>query len=240
MSRTFFFSDAHLGGSSIESETIKVEKLLGFLDHVSKKGERLFIVGDLFDVWFEYRTVIPKGYTRILCAILRLSDLGIEMHYITGNHDFWMRDYLNKEFGMIMHSDEVDFTTAEKRFYLFHGDGLAKDDVGYRMLKRVFRNKLSIFLYSWIHPDLAVPFAKWVSSFSRKHSDQETPPSDEQYIQRALEKFEEGFDYAIFGHLHSPRYRQYGEKVVINLGDWIEHFTYAEFDGENLSLLAWH
>jgi UDP-2,3-diacylglucosamine hydrolase len=239
MASTFFLSDAHLGSSPPIMERHKEEKLLSFFDHVSQNGERFFIVGDLFDFWFEYRSVVPKGYTRILCGLSRLNDLGMEMHYIAGNHDFWMGNYLTHEFGIKMHFDELDYTIQQKRFYILHGDGLAKDDTGYRLLKKIFRNRLNIFLYSLLHPDVGVPLARWVSSLSRRYTRQDLPPADDDYIKRALQKFEEGFDYTIFGHLHSPKYQQFGQKVYVNLGDWIENFSYAEFDGRNLKLLKW-
>lgn len=239
MASTFFFSDAHLGASTLKNEKLKEEKLLSFFDHVSLNGDRLFIVGDLFDFWFEYRTVIPKGYTRILSGLSRLSELGMEMHYIAGNHDFWMKNYLTREFGIIMHFDDMDYTIRGKKFYIFHGDGLAKDDVGYRFIKRIFRNRVNIFLYSLLHPDVGIPLARWVSSLSRRHTRQNMPPDDEDYLKLALQKFEEGFDYAIFGHLHFPKYQEFGQKVYVNLGDWIDNFSYAEFDGRNLKLLKW-
>ncbi len=239
MGNTYFISDAHLGAGSPELERLKEEKLLQFFNHVSEKGERLFIVGDLFDFWFEYRSVLPRGHTRILCGLNRMQELGIDLHYVAGNHDFWMRDYLASEFGFHIHFDEVEWSCAGKRFYIFHGDGLAKDDTGYRFLKRVFRNRVNIFLFSILHPDVGIPFAKWISSLSRRHTSRDTPPLDDDYISRAVKKFDEGFDYAIFGHLHSPRYQELGKKVYINLGDWIENFSYAKFDKKNLHLLSW-
>jgi UDP-2,3-diacylglucosamine hydrolase len=239
MASTFFFSDAHLGASPLKTERIKEQKLLSFFEHVAQNGERLFIVGDLFDFWFEYRSVIPKGYSRVLCGLGRLSDLGTEMHYIAGNHDFWMRSYLPSEFGIQMHFDEVEYTIAGKRFYLNHGDGLARDDWSYRLLKRIFRNRINIFLYSLLHPDLGIPLARWVSSLSRRHTRQDKPPADQDYINKALVKFEQGFDCAVFGHLHSPRFQEFGQKIYINLGDWIENFSYAEFDGKEIRLLEW-
>ena len=239
MASTFFISDVHLGSDSIKKERKKEKKLLRFFDYVIQKGDRLFIVGDLFDFWFEYRSVVPRGFTRILCGLNRLSEMGIELHYVAGNHDFWMRDYLEKEFKFTIHFDEVDWKYNGKRFYIFHGDGLAKDDTGYRILKRIFRNRVNIFLYSLLHPDLGVPLAKWVSSLSRRHTRSEAPPSDEDYLTRAQEKFEEGYDYTIFGHLHSPRYQKFGQKTYINLGDWIDNFSYAEYDERDLRLHSW-
>ena len=239
MASTFFISDAHFGSDSVKKERAKEQKLLRFFDYVAQNGERLFIVGDLFDFWFEYRSVVPRGFTRILCGLNRLSELGIELHYVAGNHDFWMRDYLEKEFNFTIHFDEVDWKIEGKRFYIFHGDGLAKDDTGYRLLKKIFRNRLNIFLYSLLHPDLGIPLAKWVSSLSRQHTRRDAPPSDEDYISRAIEKFREGYDFAIFGHLHSPRYQKFGQKIYINLGDWIDNFSYAEYSERDLKLHSW-
>lgn len=239
MGSTFFISDVHLGMNRKKSEKLKERRLLSFLDYVAQYGERLFIVGDLFDFWFEYRTAIPIGFTSVLCALAQLRELGKEMHYIAGNHDFWMRNFLKNEFGITIHYDDVSTIIENRKFYLSHGDGLNKKDVGYRILKKVFRNRVNIFLYSLIHPDIGIPFAKWISSLSRKHTDSTAKLNDSDYIRAALQKFEAGYDYVIFGHLHTPKYQTFGQKVYINLGDWIEHFTYAEFDGENLKLLSW-
>jgi UDP-2,3-diacylglucosamine hydrolase len=239
MKKTFFISDAHLGSSWSKSESLKFEKLSSFLNHVADNGERLFIVGDLFDFWFEYRTVIPRGYSKVLCALSHLRSLDIEMHYVAGNHDFWMRNFLSQELDIRLHFDEVDYTINGKRFYIFHGDGLARNDYGYRLLKKIFRNRINIFLYGLIHPDIGIPLAKWISSLSRKHTEHDTPPDDKDYIAKAKEKFEAGFDYAIFGHLHVPKTQKYDQKRYVNLGDWIENFSYAEFDGKTLKLLSW-
>ena len=213
MSKTYFISDAHLGAGKPNSEKFKEEKLLTFLDYVAENGNQLFIVGDLFDFWFEYNTVIPKGYTKVLCALSRLSDLGKDIYYIAGNHDFWMNDYLKNEFGVKLYFDDLDIRISNKRFYVYHGDGIAKDDKGYRIIKRIFRNKLNILLYRLIHPDLGIPIAKWASTLSRKHRKLNIESVVGDYIGRALEKFKEGFDYTIFGHLHLPKYQKFGQKV---------------------------
>ena len=239
MNSTFFISDVHLGMMPVKAEKWKERKLLAFLDHVAANGESLFIVGDLFDFWFEYRTVIPRGYTRVLCALSHLSELGKELHYIAGNHDFWMRDFLARELNFHIHMEPLDITIRGKRFYIHHGDGIASHDKGYRFLKRIFRNKINIFLYSLLHPDIGIPLAKWVSSLSRQHTTPQGVPDDTDYLQLAIQKFQEGFDFVIMGHLHMPNYQVIGEKVYMNLGDWIDHFTYGVFDGRELHLLRW-
>lgn len=239
MANSYFISDAHLGMSDSSTEELKEEKLLSFLKHVAESGERLFIVGDLFDFWFEYRTVIPRGFSRILTALRDLHDSGKELHYIAGNHDFWMRDYFPKELGIPIHVDNLEYTINGKRFFIEHGDGIAKKDVGYRILKRIFRNRINIFLYSLLHPDIGIPLAKWVSSGSRQHTTKRGRTDDSDYIQRAQQKFDEGFDYVIFGHLHRPDLKKFGDKIYLNLGDWMKLFTYAVFDGEKLKLEKW-
>lgn len=239
MKNTYFISDAHIGTPEKELEALKEQKLLSFLEHVGENGQRLFIVGDLFDFWFEYKTVIPRGYTSILYSLWRLKNIGVELHYLAGNHDFWMQDYLPKELGIRLHFDELDYTINGKRFYILHGDGLARNDRGYRMMKRIFRNRTNIFLYSLLHPNVGIPLAKWVSSLSRQHNRKVLPQSDDEYIKLAQQKFDEGYDYTIFGHLHSPRYEQFSGKIYINLGDWIRHFSYAVYDGNEIKLLNW-
>ncbi len=240
MGRTYFISDVHLGmRAATKSERVKEKKLLAFLDHVAVSGDRLFIVGDLFDFWFEYRTVIPRGYMRVLSALNHLREVGKELHYIAGNHDFWMKDFMPNELNIQIHFDGFEYEIAGKRFYLHHGDGIAKWDKGYRLMKRVFRHPANIFLYSLLHPDLGIPLAKWVSHRSRNHTAAKGPPDDTDYREEALNKFQEGFDYVLFGHLHSPMLQKYGEKIYMNLGDWITHFTYAVFDDNDLQLKTW-
>ncbi len=239
MGKIFFISDVHLTTNYSKSEKQKEKRLLSFLDYVSHYGDRLFIVGDLFDFWFEYRTVIPRGYTNILCSLARLRELDKEIHYITGNHDFWMKDFLSQELKINIHIDNFDYMVENKKFYIFHGDGIAKNDRGYRLLKKIFRNKINIFLYSLIHPDIGIPLAKWISSLSRKHTFKDNAPQDLDYIQKAIKKFKQGYDFVICGHLHWPKYLTFGQKVYVNLGDWITHFSYAEYEDQQIKLLTW-
>jgi len=239
MANSYFISDAHFGSSESDSEETKEDKLLSFFEYVTKTGDRLFIVGDLFDFWFEYRTVIPRGYTRVLSALSKLNEAGIELHYIAGNHDFWMKGYFPEELGIPIHADNLAYTINCKRFFIEHGDGIAKNDVGYRFIKRILRNRVNIFLYSLLHPDIGIPLAKWVSSGSRQHTNRRGRTDDSDYIERAKQKFSEGFDYILFGHLHRPALKKFGDKTYVNLGDWMKLFTYAVFDGNKLELLKW-
>jgi len=240
MAKSFFFSDAHLGTRKSKSEKERQNKVLEFLDHVAREGKQLFIVGDLFDFWFEYRSTIPRGYTHILAALIRLRALDIEIHYIAGNHDFWMRDFLTTELDIPVHFDFLAHSLNGKKFFIQHGDGLSKKDVGYRMLKKIFRNKFNIFLYGLLHPDIGIPIAKAISSLSRKHSSQkENSRDDSDYLDTAIKRLNEGYDFVVLGHLHQPCIKNINRKTYINLGDWITHFTYAVFDGKELRLLKW-
>ena len=239
MSKSYFFSDAHLGLNHLQSEKSKIEKILSFFKHVGETGDRLFIVGDLFDFWFEYRTVIPRGQTKIISSLIQLKELGKEIHYIAGNHDFWMKDFFSKELDIPVHFNSLEYKMNGKQFFIQHGDGISQKDVGYRIIKRIFRNRFNIFLYSLLHPDLGIPLAQWISTRSRKHTGEKGPPDDSDYQQLATVKFNEGFDYVMFAHLHFPIFKEIDEKVYINLGDWIEHFSYAVFDGKELQLLKW-
>ena len=143
-----------MGTKDAYAEAQKQQMLLSFLDHVAAEGEQLYILGDLFDFWFEYRTVIPRGFMPVLSALARLDERHLDLHYVAGNHDFWVRDFLTEEMGFRMHFDPVETMIEGRRFFLHHGDGVAKNDKGYRIMKRVFRYPPNIFLYSLLHPDL--------------------------------------------------------------------------------------
>ena len=239
MSRAFFISDAHLGLDSKEREAEKERRLLLFLEHVKKHGTHLFIVGDLFDAWFEYRTVIPKGFHRVLTALEDLTRNKIEVHYLAGNHDFWMKNFFRDELGITTYFKPFSVMIDGKKFYIHHGDGLAGRDIGYRILKIILRNPFSIWLYTWLHPDIGIALAKLSSKKSRHYTSEKNYGSNDGLQQFAARKIAEGSDYVIMGHRHQPAEVQIGEGRYINLGDWITFFTYAEFANGNLSLKTW-
>ncbi len=238
MRKTYFFSDAHLGVGTKEEDRQKERSLVQFLDLVRIDGEQLFIVGDLFDFWFEYKTVVPKGYVRLFSKLADLADAGVALTYLAGNHDFWLRDYFNDELGMKLERDPVERVIHGKRFYLHHGDGLLKNDTGYRILKRVLRNKVNIALFSLIHPDLAANIVSWSSHKSRQYTSKRQYEGDDM-AKFAEQKIGEGFDFVVMGHNHVPCKRNIGSGVYVNLGDWIGEHTYAVFDGTSLELKTW-
>jgi UDP-2,3-diacylglucosamine hydrolase len=236
---TYFFSDAHLGIGTPEEDRAKERRLVSFLDTVRSNGRELFIVGDLFDYWFEYRTVVPKGYVRLLGKLASLTDAGIAITYLAGNHDFWMRGYLQEELGISVQGEPIERILEGKRFYICHGDGLDPADRGYRFLKRVFRNPLNITLFSMLHPDLATRFARWSSDTSRKHTGEEAR-EDRSLVEFASGKIIDGCDVVIMGHSHAPSLTHLDGGVYVNLGDWMRHNSFAVFDGRTVTLHTWN
>jgi UDP-2,3-diacylglucosamine hydrolase len=238
MRKTYFFSDVHLGVGSKEDDRRKENSLIQFLEEVRRDGEHVFIVGGLFDFWFEYRSVVPKGYFRLFSKLAELADAGITLTYLAGNHDFWLRDYFSAELGMNIERDPIERTIHGKRFYLHHGDGLLKNDTGYRILKRILRNKANIALFSLVHPDLAAAIARWSSHQSRQYTSKRQFEGDDMTL-FAGKKIGEGYDFVVMGHNHVPCRRNIGNGVYVNLGDWIGERTYAVFDGVSLELKKW-
>ncbi len=236
MGLTYFVSDVHLGEQTQELEKKKTERFTRFLKEVEQSADAIFFVGDLFDFWFEYKYVIPKKHFMVIHQLARMREHGVKITYLAGNHDFWLGEFFDRELGIKTVLDEWTGEIEGKRFYLFHGDGVAVKDSGYRFLKKILRNRLSIKLYRWIHPDLGIPFARFVSGSSRQYTNRVNLNDQNDYIDFAREQFKEGYDYVIMGHRHNPFLYNEGDNKYINLGDWIDHFSYAVFDGEDIHL----
>lgn len=240
MKKIFFLSDVHLGLQDKQQERAKERLLLSFLSHVEKNGEQLFIVGDLFDYWFEYRHVIPRGYHHVLSKLASLVEKGIAVHYLAGNHDFWLKDFFPVELGIPVYHDPFGMTLRGKQFYFHHGDGLSLNDTGYLILKKILRSRISIFLYSLLHPDWTAPLAQGSSKTSRRYTGNKDFGENDGMIKFAEEKISSGYDIVIMGHRHTPSEHRSTNGVYINLGDWITHHSYAEFDGKTIELKKWH
>ncbi len=236
MSLIYFISDIHLGAKSEKEEEGRVSKFLNFLKEIENKAQKIFIVGDLFDFWFEYKYVIPKRYFSVLHQLKKFQEKNIEVHYFTGNHDFWLGDFFSTEMGIIIHENDWSGTIDGKKFYLYHGDGIAKKDSGYRFMKKILRNKTNLKIYRWLHPDIGIPFARFISGSSRHYTDRIDLNDNDDYIEFARGKFEEGYDYVLMGHRHNPLEINEKGKKYINLGDWLVHFSYAVFDGKEIIL----
>lgn len=243
----YFFSDVHLGFGSPEEEKLKERKLVSFLDSITEDAEKIYIVGDLFDCWIEYRRAVPKGFYRTLAKLNEIAERGIEIHFFSGNHDFWLNTYLRDDVGLILHDDCFDTEIEGKRFFITHGDGLSKGDWGYKIIKKILRSRFNQFLYSLIHPDIGLWLAQGSSKKSRLHTDdvsrreeanREMEPKSRGadksgMLEFAETKIAEGFDFVIMGHLHAPRNIEIKAKnrtgYYITLGDWISNFTYGQF-----------
>ncbi len=240
--KVYFASDFHLGIPDHATSVEREKRICKWLDEIKHDAAQLYLVGDLFDTWFEYRHVVPRGYTRFLGKIAELSDSGLHIEAFTGNHDLWMLDYFEKEFGIPVHHKPVTREINGKKFFIAHGDGLGPGDTGYKVLKSVLRNRASQWLYRRVHPDTGVGLAGWFSRLGPKHADSPAKefmgPEKEMLVQFCLETLNrEHFDYFVFGHRHlAIEYPLPQSSLYINLGDWIRYDSYAEFDGGNLKL----
>ncbi len=243
----YFASDFHLGIPDRLSSLEREKKLIRWLSMVENDAEVIFLMGDLFDFWFEYKTVVPKGYSRLLSKLAELTEKGIPVHFFRGNHDLWAFDYLNEEAGVIIHNDTLEMEIKGKKFFLAHGDGLGPGDNGYKFLKKVFTSKFNQFLFRWLHPDLGTKMGLYFSRGSRisnmikQDQDEKFFETDQEKLlvysrQMASEKPE--IDYFVFGHRHVPTNMKVSEKAsCIILGDWVTHFTYGKFDGETFEIM---
>lgn len=238
----YFTSDHHFGAPTRAASKPREEKFVSWLDSIKKDAEVLFVLGDLFDFWFEYKYVIPKGFTRVLGKLAELSDSGIEIHFFVGNHDLWMNGYFEEEFNIKVYHKPQQFKLNDKTFFIGHGDGLGPHDKGYKRLKKVFKNSFFRWVYRWLHPDLGVRFAQYLSVKNKLISGDEdiryTNDNDEWLVQYAHRKLQNNhYDYFVFGHRHLPLDISLSPKSsYINLGDWITHYTYGVFNGEKLAL----
>jgi UDP-2,3-diacylglucosamine hydrolase len=244
MKNIYFISDAHLSFNEDKPEIGKRRKLMDFLEYIISEGEtrELYLVGDLFDFWFEWYHVIPKYWFPVLYRLRQVVDSGIPVRFITGNHDFYAGSYLEEQIGLNCFNESCEFEVEAKRFFVAHGDGLAKKDRGYRFLKRVIRSPLAIFLYkTFISADLGIQLARWASHSSRQLVNIDKSSWAEEYHQFARDKFQLGFDYVILGHLHYPLIKEDSplNKTFVCCGDWISYFSYAKYDGNRLSLEYW-
>lgn len=237
--RYLFISDQHLGLHSKEVEDKKERLLVKFLKYAQDNCDELFLVGDLFDYWFEYKRVYQKGFFRTLTALQDVAEKGIKIHYFIGNHDFLHRDFFVKEMGASLYEDPVDVVLNDKRFYIGHGDGLVKNDIGYKILKKVLRNKIIQKLYSLLHPDLGIAIASKTSKSSRKYTKEKDYGEIDGMFDAAKKKIDEGFDYVIFGHSHERVISKYNSGVYINLGSWIDAPCYGKFYSNGFEVIDW-
>lgn len=243
--KIYFASDFHLGAPDYESSLIREKRIVRWLDEIKNDASEIFLVGDLFDFWFEYKRAIPKGFVRLQGKIAEITDSGVPVHVFTGNHDMWIFDYLPKELGVKLYREPVIREWNGKKFYIGHGDGLGPGDRGYKFLKKVFASPLCQWLFARLHPNFGI----WLADLSSRKSRSSTGASDEVflgeenewlavYAKEYLEK--EHIDYFVFGHRHLPLQLKVGEHTTyFNLGEWINYDTYLVFDGDECELKEW-
>ena len=244
MRPVYFLSDAHLGSRAIPHGRMHERRLVNFLDSIKHKAAAIYMLGDMFDFWYEYKMVVPRGYTRFLGKISELTDLGVEVHFFIGNHDIWCSDYLEKECGMILHRQPLTTEIYGREFYLAHGDGLGDSDKKFKFLRAMFHNRFLQKAFSNIHPRWSIDFGLSWAKHSRLKHDNEVDPEylGEQnehlviYSKEYLQTHPE-INFFIYGHRHIELDLMLSKTSrVLILGDWIKLFSYAVFDGENLFL----
>ncbi|MGJ8591571.1 MAG: UDP-2,3-diacylglucosamine diphosphatase [Aquaticitalea sp.] len=240
--KIYFASDNHLGAPTSELSRPREQKFVAWLDEVKQDAAAIFLLGDLFDFWFEYKTVVPKGFTRTLGKLAEISDSGIPIYYFVGNHDLWMHGYFENELGIDVFHKPKEFTFNDKLFFIGHGDGLGPYDKGYKRMKKVFTNPFFKWLFRWLHPDLGVKIAQYLSVKNKLISGDEDAKflgeDNEWLVQYSKKKLvEKHRDYFVFGHRHLPmEIKLNDQSEYINLGDWISYYTYGVFDGEQFEL----
>lgn len=247
--KIYFLSDFHLGAPNHAASLARERLIVQFLDEIKHEAGEIFLVGDMFDFWYEYKKVVPKGYVRLLGKLAELTDAGIPIHFFAGNHDMWMRDYLQTELNIPVYFEPQEFERNGKTFLIGHGDGLGPGDHGYKRLKKIFRNPVCQWLFGILPPMIGIGVADFMSRRSRAQAGDTAAiflgEDNEWLIQYCKDVLrQKHVDFLVFGHRHLPidytlpscdgRQGRY-----INLGDWMRYFTYAVFDGESLSLLSY-
>ena len=240
--KIYFLSDFHLGAPNATESLVREKRIIRFLDEIKKDASEIFILGDLFDFWYEYKKVIPKGYVRILGRLAEITDSGIPIHFFVGNHDMWMKDYFQKELNIPVYFEPKEFIYSGKKFLIGHGDGLGPGDSGYKLIKKIFRNKACQWFFGILPPYIGMGIAGYFSRKSRAQTgmtDEVFLGEDKEwlilYSKEILQK--QHYDYFVFGHRHLPLDIKLSDTSrYLNLGDWIKYDSYAEFDGNDMFL----
>jgi len=235
----YFVSDLHFGLLSHQEERERELSFVKFLNSIKEDAAELFILGDLFDYWFEYKRVIQKGYHRTFTALEDLTIAGVKVHYIIGNHDFMHRDFFEKYLDIDLHQGDIETEIDNKKFFLAHGDGLVKNDYGYLILKKIFRNKFIQNIYSLIHPNLGIKIASGTSKTSRDYTGKKDYGGEDGMFEFAKTKIEDGYDFVILGHSHNREFKNYKNGYYINLGTWLDEPLYGLFSDGEFKVIDW-
>lgn len=237
--KIFFASDFHLGAPNSQVSKTREQKIIRWLDSIQDQASAIFLVGDIFDFWFEYGKVIPKGFIPFISKISQLRDMNIPVYFFTGNHDLWMKDYFTEELGIPVYHDPIQIKVGYKTLMVGHGDGLGPGDNSYKFLKKVFVHPLSKWLFRWLHPDIGIAIAHAWSGHSRISNiekDENRFLGDDEWLWAYCKEVEaeSHHDYYIFGHRHLPLELKVGTNATyFNLGEWVSQYTFLEFDGNS-------
>ncbi|MBP7273333.1 MAG: UDP-2,3-diacylglucosamine diphosphatase [Saprospiraceae bacterium] len=243
MKNTYFISDFHLGIAGRLSSQVREKQIVRWLDAVADSAEAIYLVGDLFDFWFEYRHAVPKGYVRLLGKLAELSDAGVAMYFFTGNHDMWIFSYFENELGIPTYRKPIIKNIQGKTFFIGHGDGLGPGDYGYKFIKKVFANATCQWLFERLHPNFGIGIANYWSQRSRTvnwENDQYFLGEEKEWlIQYAQRKVDTSpADYYVFGHRHLPIDWLLKNKTsrYINIGEWLYEQSFGVFDGTDMQV----
>ncbi len=239
----YFLSDLHLGAPYFPDSREAELRVVRFLREIEGDAEAIYLLGDILDYWYEYRYVVPRGFVRFFGQLARMSDAGVKIVWYIGNHDIWINDYIPSELGVeVVDGWRVEEIKGEK-FFLSHGDGVGRLPAGFRMIRSIFRNRFCQWMFSGIHPRWTVPFAYAWSRRSRTHCGPRTqerldiPWENLKKFSREYLAEHPGISWFVFGHLHQLREEEIAPACrIVELGDWITHFSYARYDGERLEL----
>ena len=239
--KIFFASDFHLGLKTGSPPLDRERKVVGWLNTIAPEADEIYLIGDIFDFWWEYKLVVPRGFTRFLGAVAEITDAGTPVHFFSGNHDMWVSDYLKKECGVIIHTNPLTASFNGKKFHIAHGEGLGTRNYAYKSLLKIFRNKPLRVLFSALHPSIGVSIGhRWsLSSRLGKGISKEFLGEDKEDLIRYAMSFsaDDKIDFFVFGHRHlAMTYKLKNNAEIFFLGDWIKHSSFAEWDGNNLTL----
>ena len=240
--KVYFASDQHFGAPNAKESFPREQNFVDWLNTVKKDAEALFLLGDLFDFWFEYKTVVPKGFVRVLGKLAEISDMGIPIYFFVGNHDLWMKDYFQTELNILVFHKPQEFEIDDKVFLIGHGDGLGPHDKGYKMMKKIFTFPLFKWMFRWIHPDLGVRLGHYMSVKNKLISGDEDAiflgNENEWLVQYCEKKLKtKYYDFFVFGHRHLPLKIELSKNsTYVNLGDWVKYFTYGVYENQKIEL----
>lgn len=234
MMMIYFISDVHLGVFDRNSDKLREDKFISLLNKISRDAEKIYFVGDIFDYWFDYKSVIPKYFYRSLAKIYELQAAGCEIEFLMGNHDFGHHNFFESELNIKVHEGDIERTHNGKRFYISHGDGKNPADIGYLMLKKVLRSKFLLWTYLKLHPNFGIGMASGSSKKSRKYTDKKDNGEGDALFKFAKTKIDLGFDYVVMGHRHLASIQDYMHGKYINIGEWINKPTIVAFDSKDI------